>query len=603
METTILTTVAASVVLGALGQLLASIFRLPAIVFLLLLGMVAGQQALGIVQPKSLGHGLPVITSMFVAIILFEGAFTLRPKVLREAMQPVRRLITVGALVTMGGAAVLAHLILELPWSVAFLFSSLIVVTGPTVIAPILRRVPLQPRLHAVLKSESILIDPIGVLLAVVVLQYVVGLWTQQADWTQALRGFFERAGLGLLVGGGLGLAAIGLLQLPFFRSRENEHLITLGALGLALSSFALAESWQTEAGVMAVTVAGLILAAVSVPFRHNLEKFKELLTILGVSVLFILLAAGVDLRLLRDFGWQHAILVLGLVFLVRPSAVFLSTLGTSLTWREKAYLSLLAPRGIVAAAMAGHFAVHLAEHDRLHAQLVEALVFLTIAATVFVQGAWAAPLARLLQVRSDRSRGYLLVGINELSLLLANLLKERGETVRFIDSNPLKCDTARERGFGVFHVDAGDSLVYEDIDLSGTGWLVAMTSNDAINTLACDAAEDWLGEGHVLQMQAKPIGATLRSRVRMAGRWAFPSPMAHLTICIQLQEGSLRIHQLDCADPLMIGPQITVAQGPMIPLLILEGKTHRLALEGQICPAGGKVLGLVPSDPASPHA
>src|SRR5579871_4496262 len=252
-----LTTLAAAVLLGVAGQVLASLTRLPAIVFLLVLGLVGGPWGLSLVRPTELGAGLPAITSALVALILFEGGLTLHPAVLREALVPVRRLITYGAAGTLLGAAVLSHLLAGLPWPLAFLFGALVMVTGPTVIAPILRRVRLQPRLHAVLKSESILIDPVGVIVAVVVLEYVVGLDTRGASGVDALLGFFTRLGIGGLVGAFAGATAAALVRLPLVRKHDNDHLVHLGAVGLALGAYVAAERWQAESGILAVIVSG----------------------------------------------------------------------------------------------------------------------------------------------------------------------------------------------------------------------------------------------------------------------------------------------------------------------------------------------------------
>jgi NhaP-type Na+/H+ or K+/H+ antiporter len=489
---TILLTIAVAVILGASGQVLASLTRMPAIVYLLILGILAGPYVLGehaLVKPRSLGRGLPIITSAFVAIILFEGGLSLRPSLLRDSIQAVRRLITVGAAVSLVATAILAKLILGVEWSHAFLFASLIVVTGPTVIAPILRRVRLRQRLAAVLKSESILIDPIGVIIAIVVLQYVVDMVSHEASWGRALMGFFGRAGYGMAIGAAMGVTAVFLFRLPIFRQRHNQHLVTLGAVGLALGAFALSEVYYSESGLMAVTVAGLIVAAAPLPFREELEHFKEQVTILGVSVLFILLAANVNLGLLRSMGHKEVLLILGLIFVVRPLSVWISTAGTSLTWREKNYISLMAPRGIVAAAMASYFADQLREHDLRAAQMIESMVFLTIAATVCIQGTWASWLARVLGVRAVRPRGILLVGVNEWSLAVAETAESLDLPVKLLDTNPALCEAARQRGFEAIEGDGTSVETYERIDLSHIGALVSMTPNDAVNTLACEAA------------------------------------------------------------------------------------------------------------------
>lgn len=592
MHNIVLFTIAASVALGAIGQMLASVSRLPAIIFLLVLGILAGPDVLGVVQPESLGGGLSIIVSAFVAIILFEGGLTLKPTVLREALGAVRRLITVGAALALLGGAVTAHYVTQMPWSTAFLFSSLIVVTGPTVISPILRRARLEPRLHAVMKSESILIDPIGAIIAIVVLQYVVDLMTKGSDWSEALVGFFGRAGIGVLVGGLVGALAALLGRVRFFHRHENEHLVGLGALSLALSAFAISEYYYSESGITAATVTGLVLASVPLPFREELEKFKEDLTRLGVSVLFILLAANMDLEVLREAGLREVLLVAGIMFAVRPFSVFVSTIATGLELREKLYLSLVAPRGIVAAAMASHFADHLKGRDPEAAALIQSLVFLTIAATVFIEGGWAVPLAKLLHVHAKRPKGVLVVGINAWSLALAEALRSQKCAILLTDNNRTKCEMAQKLNFEVRQVDATHSHNFEDLDLSSVGRMIAMTPNDAVNTLVCEAGRPWFGEQYVFQVLSKPSG------VRTAGHSAMPTALSHAEVCFLLQEGKLKLATGVPTTPSFLGHDLTTTRGPMIPMLLARGDDFQLAVEGESCTPETAILGLVESQP-----
>lgn len=518
-----LLTLALAILLGVAGQMLGSLLRLPAIVFLLVLGVSAGPQGLDFIRPADLGEGLPVIISAFVAIILFEGGLTLRPDVLRQGLVPVRRLITWGAAVTLLGATLLAHFFTELPWSLAVLFAALVMVTGPTVIAPILRRIRLRPQLAAILKAESILIDAVGVLVAVVIRQYTVGLHTDEANWRVALSGFACRAGVGALVGGVIGLTVAAVVRLRLFHEHDNEHLVLLAALGLALGVYAGAEHCQHDSGVMAVVVAGLVLAASPLPFREEVEKFKEHLTTVGVSVLFILLAANLDLKWLHHLGWREIGLLAGLMLVVRPVAVLVSTYDTGLSWREKAYLSLMAPRGILAAAMASYFAAHLRAHGVVGGARVEGLVFLTICATVCLEGGGAGLLARLLRVRAETPTGVVLVGINPASLALAEELRRRGRSVLLLDNNAAKCHAAEQRGFVVQRADATRPETYRDLDRSSLGLLAAMTQNDAVNSLVCDAAAEWL-HGNVLQVLTGSEGDAPRVHVRRAARLSTPA-------------------------------------------------------------------------------
>lgn len=591
MANSILLTIAIAVLLGAIGQAIASLLRLPAIVFLLLLGSLLGPQGVGIVHPDTLGTGLQVLTACFVGIILFEGGLSLPPSVLRESLSPVRRLITIGALVTLIGGALVSRLVMGWSWSLACVFGSLVIVTGPTVVVPILKRVRLTRRLHSIIKSEGILIDAVGAIAAVVTLEYVVAF---EGSLQDTLIGFGARLGTGAIIGAGVaGLAAI-LWRFPVFHEHDNLSLVHLGGLGVALSAFAVAESLRSESGIMAATTAGLVLAAFPIPFRRELLEFKEVLTTLGVSVLFVLLSAKMDWVSVLHSGWREVTTVFGLMFVVRPVAVWIATIQTDLTWREKTYLSLLAPRGIVAAAMASHFSAELQSHGFEGAGQVESLVFLTIGLTVCLQGGWAIQLAKRLNVDAKQPKGFMLVGVNSWSLVLARELHRRNILVRFLDQNPVQCDRAIEQGFQALQGDASDIKTFDNLDLSEIGTLIAMTSNDAVNTLACDAANDWLGKNGVFQILSKPVDGAPRANVRMSGRWAMPTSRAHQTICTLLRRESLAVSDVRCESAASISRDLSESVGFLVPLLIVVGDSIRLAVCDMEVPAGATIIGLV---------
>lgn len=575
MHQLILMTVASAVMLGVLGQVAASITKIPAIVFLLIFGILAGPFGLGAIEPVHLGEGLRVLTSLFVAIILFEGGLSLRPQMLVGTMLPVRRLVTAGAAITFLGATVLARYTVGLPWANAFVFGSLVIVTGPTVIAPILKRVRLRPRLHTVLKSESILIDAVGVIVAVVVLEYVVA---REPNWQDTLQGFTSRVGIGALVGAvGGGLAALAG-RFAMFHRKENEHLVHLSALAFALLIYATAEYFYHETGVLAVTVAGLILAAAPIPFRQELEKFKDQLGTLGVSVLFILLSANLNLAPVLASGWREVALLAGMIFLVRPLSVWISTAGTVLDTREKLFIGLLAPRGIVAAAMASYFARRLHDNAVLDADRVETLVFMVIAATVFIEGAWAGPLAKWLKVAAERPSGVLLVGMNAWSLKVAEILQSAGIMVGIIDSNANHCRLAEAHGFDAYRFDATDPASYDRVDMSKFGQFVAMTPNDAVNTLACEAASPLFGERFTSQVMSKTPADASRSSVKMSGHWAMPCAIDHAAVCRMLEEGTLEVATLQLSDEAAKVLIASSASPSVIPVLISFENEHIVA-------------------------
>lgn len=594
----ILMTLAAAVILGAMGQALASALRLPSIIFLLAMGILFGPQGLDLVRPESLGEGLRIITAIFVAIILFEGGLGLPPHVLKDANKPVRRLISIGSLVTMVGGAAVCQLIMGLSWPLSLLFGSLVIVTGPTVVIPILHRIRLKPRLNAVIKSEGILIDAVGAITAVVMLEYVMAL---ESDIGGTFLVLISRLGAGFLVGVVTALIAVVVWRWRVFHEHDNQQLVCLGALGVAFTAYAIAERMYSESGIMATTAAGLVLAAAPIPFRHEVEEFKETLTIFGVSTLFVLLSAGMDWAAVFHSGWRELCVVLGLMFIVRPLSVWIATLGTELSRREKIFLSLLAPRGIVAAAMASHFAHVLRDREFAAAQLIEKLVFLTIGITVVVQGGTAGLLARWLGVAAKQPTGMLIVGVNTWSILLAEQLKKLNIFVRFLDVNPVHCEQARELGFSAVQSDVTHEETFRTLDLSELGTLVAMTSNDAVNTIACDEANDWLGRNHVFQVVSKATSDDAKPQVRTSGGWAMPSTYSHQSICMLIKMESLHVHSFECEEPLTVSLDMEAPLEVIVPLLVVEEKSVRIAVHGMTCPEGATVYVLAKKPAAIP--
>jgi hypothetical protein len=279
----------------------------------------------------------------------------------------------------------------------------------------------------------------------------------------------------------------------------------------------------------------------------------------------------------------------------VRPISVFISTIGTGLTLAEKTYLSLIAPRGILAAAMASYFAAELRQRGLAGANRIEMLVFLTIGATVCLQGSWASILARLLKVQPGSPSGVLLVGVNELSLILAKELRTRGCLVLFLDNSPNQCDLARSAHFLAYEGDATDRATFRHLDMSAIGTVLAITSNDAVNTLACEAAGEALPHAVKLQVVSKPGGEATRSRVRLAGNRALPTTLPQGEIIQKLVRGEFVVAAVPCNAETTITADLATSGGPTVPLLILDSSAPRVAVEGSVCPAKGTILGLRP--------
>lgn len=472
-----------TVIAGISAQVLAEYLRVPGIVFLLLFGMVLGPSGLGVLHPTLLGNGLEVIVALSVALILFEGGLNLELRELGRVSTSLRNLVTIGTLITLVSGGMAAHWLSEFPWPIAFLFASLVVVTGPTVINPLLRQVKVDRSVATLLEGEGVLIDPVGAILAVVVLDIILNGDTEV--WP-IVSGLLLRLG----IGAGIGAAGGWLLGEFLKRSRFlSEGLASLVVLAWSWGLFGLAQSIQAESGLMATVVAGIVLRASEVPEERLIRRFKGQLTILCVSVLFILLSADLSIASLFALGWGGPLTVLTLMFLVRPLNVWLCTWTSHLTWRQKLFLSWVAPRGIVSASVASLFAILLTEKGINGGDSIKALVFLTIILTVFCQGLTAGVLAKILGITSTQATGAVIVGSNPVSRLIARLFQERGEFVVLIDSNAEACREAAEKNLRSFVSSALDAKALEKAGLPQVGTFLVLTSNGEVNAVVAEKA------------------------------------------------------------------------------------------------------------------
>lgn len=476
-----------TVLAGILAQVLAALLKVPSIVFLLLFGILLGPDISGVLHPNLLGTGLEVIVALSVAVILFEGGLNLELRDLGEVSGSLRNLVTLGTLITLIGGGMAAHWLGEFPWPIAFLYASLVVVTGPTVVSPLLKQVKVDRQVSALLEGEGVLIDPVGAILAVVVLDTILN---AHANPLIAIGGLFLRLGIGGAIGAAGGWLLGFILKKANFLSEDLKNLVVLAGLwGL----FGLAQTIRSESGLMATVVAGIVMKASSVPEERLLRRFKGQLTILSVSVLFIFLSAGLSIDSIFALGWGSLLAVLVLMFVVRPISIVLCTLNSDFNWRQKIFLSWVAPRGIVSASVASLFSILLTQRGINGGDSIKALVFLTIIMTVFVQGLTARLIANWLQITSKEATGAVIIGCNNVSRLIARLLEEYGESAVLIDTDPEACRIAEEQNLRVFLSSGLDTRVLEEAGLSSMGTLLAMTSNGEVNVvLAQRAAEEF---------------------------------------------------------------------------------------------------------------
>lgn len=505
---------ASILVLSVLAQWMAWKIKVPAILPLIIIGLALGPLSTFITPygDKLLdgdeiftGDLLFAFVSISVGVILFEGGLTLKIKEIRHQAGVVRNLLIFGPIITLIAGGFAAHYLIGLSYRLAFLFGALIIVSGPTVVIPILRNARPNEGINNVLKWEGILIDPLGALIAVLVYEFIQISHFENADTLEVFKEFFITVSSGVFVGA---LAAF-FLRWILQKNRIPSYLRNVVALGLVIFAFTFAELISHEAGLMSTTVMGIILANVQVNEFKKILSFKEDVSIILISVLFILLSSRIDISQIEKLGWEAAILFVVVVLVIRPVIVWLSTRRSRFNWREIIFMSWVGPKGIVAAAVASLFALQLTTQesgtvDAQQAELILPLTFLIIVGTVVLQGSTAKPLAKWLKVEREEPRGYLIAGANENARFIAKFLQEQGIAILLADTSKANVREAQRMGLDVYEGNILGDTVFDDIDLTPLGKLMAMTSSSEVNNLALKYFEEEFGEENVYRLSSK---------------------------------------------------------------------------------------------------
>jgi NhaP-type Na+/H+ or K+/H+ antiporter len=518
MEAHGMLTITLALAAGVVANVLAHHLRIPGIVLLLGTGVVLGPDVLGWVQPEHAGEATHVLVGFAVAIILFEGGLNLDVRRLRREGRAIRQLVTLGAVVTALGGTLAARLLLQWPWAMSILFGTLVIVTGPTVVTPLLRRLHLESKVATILEAEGVLIDPIGAIIAVVTLQVLQTTTTWEA--AAGLGSLLTRLGAGLLVG------IVGGWILAWLLSRRRlipERLANIFVLGSVVFIYTAIDAVVPESGILAVTVGGIFVGNRRTPLSRDLLEFKEQLTVLLIGLLFVLLAAQVRVQSVADLGWQGVLVVVVLMFVVRPLNVLVGTQGTKLTWKQKAFLSWIAPRGIVAAAIASLFAEQLARQGVENAHMLQSLVFLTIAITVVLQAPTGGFVARHLGLQLTRRKSAVCLGASCFGRIVARALSSAGREVVLVDLNPNRCKAAQEEGFRVVCGNIHTDRTQVQAGMDDAALVVGVTSNSELNLLF---VRDALAEFKVPDAYAALDSLEFRTNVdslqRVGGRILF---------------------------------------------------------------------------------
>lgn len=493
------------IVLGIIAQWFAWKFKIPAILPLILIGLTVGpfstlftENGAKLIEPvwngrEGLfpGERLFNFVSLAISIILFEGGLTLKKEEILNVGPSILKLITLGAAITFFGGGIAAYYIFNLSWKISFLFSALIIVTGPTVIAPILRNIPLKKNIATVLKWEGILIDPIGALVAVLVFEFII-----VGEGYNYTKDALIEFGKIIIIGFSIGFTAAYALFYSIKHRLIPHYLLNVIALAWVLAVFVLSDLFAHESGLLAVVIMGMVLGNMKVKELKDILYFKESLSILLISILFILLAANINVKdLLLIYNWKTLVLFGIVILVLRPISVFLSTSNSDLKRNEKLFISWVGPRGIVAAGIASLFGLKLVMLKEPGAEFITPLVFMIVLGTVLLNATTARFVAKITKVFLDSSDGILMIGASNFARLIATYLKKNNRRVVLVDNNASNIEKAKLLGLEAFEGDVYSDKLIENVELNDIGFLLALTGSPIINTYVLEKYKSSFGE------------------------------------------------------------------------------------------------------------
>src|SRR5690625_856875 len=516
---------------GFAVQWLAWKLRIPAILPLLLVGILVGPVTGWLDPDEAIGPFLFPLVSLAVAVILFEGSLTLRFSELREIGRGVGGMVSYGGILAMVMLAAAAHWIAGVGWGIALLFGALTCVTGPTVIAPLLRTLRPTARVANALRWEGIVLDPVGALLAVLVFEAMV---TRAEGHSIAV--FLGTIAVGLVIGLLMGAAVAAVL----YREVLPEYLQNFGVLSAVLMTFALSNVIAGESGLLAVTVMGILLGNLQRIHIDHLLEFNEQLSMIFVSMLFIVLAARLNWPLPDGALWSGLVIFVLAQLLIRPVSILVATLGGGFDWRERALLAYVAPRGVVAAAVSSLFALRLDALGVAGGETLIALVFILIITTVTVQSLTARPLARLLKVAAPEPTGVLIFGADQVARAIATALAAEEIDVILADNNWNAISQARMDGLETFYGVPMSRDAELHLDLTPVGTFLAISGRRDLNYLACMHFWNVLGRDAVYRLRILDARDRTDQRIvadKLHGKVLFGQDITHRRFAQMLQE------------------------------------------------------------------
>jgi len=587
------------VLLAVAAQWVGARLRIPSILLLLVTGFLIGP-VFGILDPDELfGDLLAPTVALAVGLILFEGGLSLRLREMAGQQRVLWLLVTVGVLITWAIAAGIVLIFTDLPTGIAILIGSILVVSGPTVVGPLLNQVRPSRSVASILKWESIFIDPVGALLAVLTFEVLLVDRVLDPNIGEVVWEVVKFIVAGGLVGVGLGILSIVALR----RHWVPEHLLSLFGVSAALLAFVVADHFAAESGLLATTILGLVLANHRQIRTEQIVRFSEIIRVLLIGVLFIVLSARLDLDQL-DLNLAAAVaIILGLVLVARPLAVMVATWRSKLDWRERVLIGSVAPRGIVAASIASVFALELQAEGVVGAEEITPLVFAVIVGTVVIYGLGMAPLARGLGLAERHQEGALILGAGVVERAIGRALAAAGVTVVVATTNRRDHYQARMEELRSFYGNLLDRDVELDLDLSGIGRLLALTPNDDVNTLASAHFAEGFGGAYVYQLHPArvPAGIDSNPAADLGGRFLFGSELDYESLLHALDQGG-QIRRTTLSDEYTLEDFTASSEGATPLFIVRSGGRLSIILSGESDPLAGAgngdtIIALVPAD------
>lgn len=576
------------VLLGFAAQWISWRLRIPSILLLLLFGIVAGP-VLGYLDPdEMLGDVLIPFVSISVAIILFDGGLTLKIDEFRKIGKVVILLISVGVIITWAVAALASHWIFGINMQVAVLLGAVLTVTGPTVIGPILRNIRPREGAGSILKWEGILIDPIGALLAILVFEVILVSGIQQAA-TVVILSVLRTIILGAIIGGAFALLLTWLIKKYLIPDLLQE----VATLSFVVAVFLISNQIQEESGLFSATVMGIVMANQKFVPVKKIKDFKENLTVLMIPVLFILLSARLARSDIELMSYSGIIFLLILVFIGRPLSVFISTIRSKLTLRERLFISAVAPRGIVAAAVSSVFALKLAEVGVPQIEYLVPITFMVIIGTVIIYGLASPPLARVLKVSQSDPRGVIIAGAHQWALEIAHILQEKNFRVVVVDTNRNHVNEAKMKGFQAYQESIISEKAIDRLNLEGIGKLLALTSNDEVNAMGVLRFSEIFDNENLYQLRPD-IKEDERefSPQHLRGRFLFGKDITFTTLSRKFSEGAVVKSTLLTGEFSFKDFRAQYGQS-MIPLFLINQNNQMVPFtsEDEIVPRAGHTI------------